>query len=276
MRKCLVSPLDKDQKIDINYFANFAEKNIYFDALRKFLVPPKTKLINLNNKFNFKINKNKPIAIAEDKIFHFQYPETKEFLNDIGIPLISWSIFNDEEIPSEASSLIVPGGFPEKYAQHISFSEKSLNSLKKFRQRGFIYAECGGMMILGKSIEDENGNIHKMSGLLPFKSKKSKLSVGYRYIKGLNDSPIIKRNQLIKGHEFHYWELDNSLSNKDIKSDSRGKKLLSPWEIKSCDTQFKIEGWSDNRLHASWVHLHLPSSPEAVSNFIEATQGDFV
>ena len=62
-------------------------------------------------------------------------------------------------------------------------------------------------MIWGDVIKDENGNKHKMSGILPFCSKKSKLSVGYRYIKGLKDTPIIKQDQLIRGHEFHYWEI---------------------------------------------------------------------
>ena len=45
-------------------------------------------------------------------------------------------------------------------------------------------------MILGDLIKDENGNNYKMSGILPFKSIKSNLSVGYRYIKGLKDTPI--------------------------------------------------------------------------------------
>ena len=269
----LISPLDNDQNIDINYLASYAEKNIHFDSLRKFLISPQNKLINAIDSQILKINKKKPIAIAEDKIFHFQYPDTKDFLNEIGIPLISWSVFNDEEIPNEASSLIIPGGFPEKYAKHISNSEKSLLSLKKFRKSGFIYAECGGMMILGDSIEDEDGNTHEMSGILPFKSKKHKLSVGYRYIKGLRDSPIIKKNQLIRGHEYHYWEIESSLSIKDFKSNNIQTKLLSPWEIRSWDTEYKGEGWFDNKLHASWIHLHLPSSPEAASNFINATQG---
>ena len=270
----LVSPLDNHQKINVSYFARYAEKNIDFESLKKFLMPPQNKLINLSENQVFKINKKRPIAIAEDKIFHFQYPETKEFLIEIGIPLISWSIFDDEEIPNEASSIIIPGGFPEKYANHISHSEKSLMSLKKFRKSGFIYAECGGMMILGDSIEDENGNSHKMSGLLPFKSKKSKLSVGYRYVKGLSDSPIIKKNQLIRGHEFHYWEIENCLANINLKPNRTETKLLSPWEIKSWDTKYKSEGWSDNNLHASWIHLHLPSSPLAATNFINAIQGD--
>ena len=188
----LISPMDNEKEIDVEYFANFAERNLDVFSLIKFLKSPQKKIFNSVSFKDFKIDKSKPIAIAEDKIFHFQYPETKEFLSEIGIPLISWSIYDDEEIPNEASSLIIPGGFPEKYADHISNSTKSLNSLRKFRKNGFIYAECGGMMILGDFIKDENGNNHKMSGILPFGSKKSKLSVGYRYIEGLKDAPIIK------------------------------------------------------------------------------------
>jgi len=181
----LISPLDNDKEIDVEYFANFAARNLDVFSLIKFLKSPQKKIFNSVSFEDFIIDKSKPIAIAEDKIFHFQYPETKEFLSEIGIPLISWSIYDDEEIPNEASSLIIPGGFPEKYSDHISNSTKSLNSLRKFRKNRFIYAECGGMMILGDFIKDENGNYHKMSGILPFRSKKSKLSVGYRYIKGL-------------------------------------------------------------------------------------------
>ena len=36
------------------------------------------------------------------------------------------------------------------------------------------------------------------------------------------------------------------------------------------------EGWSDEKLHASWIHLHLPSCLEAAKNFIEATQVDYI
>jgi len=230
--------------------------------------------ITLNFK-DFKIDKSKPIAIAEDKIFHFQYPETKEFLSEIGIPLISWSIYDDEEIPNEAYSLIIPGGFPEKYADHISNSRKSLNSLRKFRENGFIYAECGGMMILGDFIKDESGNNHKMSGILPFRSKKSKLTVGYRYIEGLKDTPIIRQNQLIRGHEFHYWEIENNLSELDLRKAEHHMKLSSPWKIKSWETEYKNEGFFDQKLHASWIHLHLPSSPKVAKNFIDTTQISF-
>ena len=114
-----------------------------------------------------------------------------------------------------------------------------------------------------------------MSGILPFRSKKSKLSVGYRYIEGLKDTPIIKQNQLIRGHEFHYWEVERSSSEFEFKKNEYNSQLSFPWEIKSWETKFKNEGWSDNKLHASWIHLHLPSCPEAAKNFINATQVNY-
>ena len=130
-------------------------------------------------------------------------------------------------------------------------------------------------MILGDSIKDENGNYFKMSGILPFKSKKSKLSVGYRYIKGLKDNLIMKQNQLFRGHEFHYWEIENFLSEFDLEKYRRKNKIFYPWEIKSWGTKYNKEGWSDKKLHASWIHLHFPSCPEAAKNFIAASQVDY-
>ena len=101
------------------------------------------------------------------------------------------------------------------------------------------------------------------------------MSVGYRYIRGLKDTPIIKHNQSIRGHEFHYWEVESSSLEFNLKKNEQQNQLFSPWEIKSWDNEFKNEGWSDKNLHASWIHLHLPSCPEAAKNFVNATQYDY-
>ncbi len=263
----LISPLESKAKINIEYFAAFAEKHLDFSIFLKLLKASTQKNI-LNKTIDLKpFSNNKPIAIAEDKIFHFQYPETKEYLNTIGIPLVSWNIYDDQEIPKEAQSLIIPGGFPERYAQHISNSKRSLKSLREFYKTKFIYAECGGMMILGDSIEDENGFSHNMAGILPFKARKGGLSVGYRYLKGEKDSIIIKKDQQIRGHEFHYWQVENQNKNKHYDS-----IFSSPWKIKSWGTRYKKEGWSSDNLHASWMHLHLPSNKEALQNILNSHQ----
>ena len=265
----LVSPSDSGKKIDVEYFSSFAEKHLNLIKLMKYLKSPENNLNKTHISNITKVKTDFPIAIAEDKIFHFQYPETKEYLHEIGIPLLSWDISKDEEIPKEARALIIPGGFPEKYARQISSSKRSLDSIKNFYKKGFIYAECGGMMMLGESIEDTNGDIFKMAGILPFKSKKGPLKVGYRFIKGEKDSILIKKNQEMKGHEFHYWEIERELNISKSKKENFKNSLYSPWKIKSWNTSYKKEGWSNKNLHASWIHLHLPSNEEAIRNILE-------
>ena len=263
----LISPLESRGGINVEYFAEFADKHLDMSTFLEFLKPIRKE--NKIKDYNFKkFPKNKPIAIAEDKIFHFQYPETREYLNEIGIPLISWNIYEDQPIPKEAHALIIPGGFPERYAQQISNSKRSLNSLRQFYREKFIYAECGGMMILGDSIEDENGLSHNMAGILPFKAKKGNLSVGYRYLKGEDNSILVRKNQHIKGHEFHYWQLDSIFSSTSNKVEYKNSLFNSPWKIKSWGTKYKKEGWTNKNLHASWIHLHLPSNNQALENIV--------
>ena len=60
-----------------------------------------------------------------------------------------------------------------------------------------------------------------------------------------------------------------------MRKDEHQNKLYSPWKIKSWETEYKNEGFFDNKLHASWIHLHLPSSPEVANNFIDSTQNGF-
>ena len=51
-----------------------------------------------------------------------------------------------------------------------------------------IYGECGGYMVLGKSLRDKNGNDHPMLGLLPHSTsfENPKLHLGYRKISDLS------------------------------------------------------------------------------------------
>ena len=270
----LISPLEFNKKIDINYFAFYAEKNLNLKKIKSLLSSrPKPTFVS-NPQPNININIERPIAIAQDKVFHFQYPETKDFLLDLGIPILQWSISKDEEIPEDVEAVIIPGGFPEKYAEEVSSSGKSLKSLKNFLKKGFIYAECGGMMILGDYILDENEKMHKMAGVLPFTSQKGSLSLGYRYLKGHINSPLIKKNQILKGHEFHYWQQKLTDSKPNTFSNKSKSQYRSPWEIRSWESTYKKEGWANKNLHASWVHLHLPSSIEATRNLLENIQNN--
>ena len=247
-----------DLETKVKKWASIAKNYLDIESFRKLLSPPKT-----NNKtINFLQKKESglihPIAIAEDEAFHFRYQETKELLENNGMQTITWRPLENEQIPKEAKGLIIPGGFPEQHANQLSNSKISLDSIKMFSKKFPIYAECGGMMLLGKSIFDLEGREHTMAGILPFKAKKGSLKIGYRKATSKNKSPITTPGNKLMGHEFHRWEIIKENCNSNI----------NPlWDIKGWNLDIKNEGFCNHLIHASWIHLHWASSPLIIENW---------
>ena len=204
-----------------------------------------------------------PVAVASDAAFHFRYPETGELMERRGMPLIPWSPLDDEPIPSEACGLMLPGGFPEQHAEQLSASQRSLHSLRSFAALRPVYAECGGMLLLGRSLTDLNGTLHPMAGILPFQASKGRLQVGYRTLHTDRDGLVTRRNEVLQGHEFHRWHLQSELP------DSL-ESVHSLWEIKGWRLETRREGWAHRTLHASWIHLHWASSTTICSRWRDA------
>lgn len=259
----------------MNSWASIAKENLDLNKLTKLLEA--TKSINTYESNYFPeikgADKSKiyPVAIVQDRAFHFRYPETKDYLEALNIPLIEWNLLEDKPLPKGVKGIIIPGGFPEQYAQELSNCPRSLGELKKYYGRLPIYAECGGMLVLGKSMTDLQGNTYPMADLLPFHSEKGSLKVGYRNLYGKSDSLIIRKEDEITGHEFHYWELKSIYtkgSDPDCKDSFR--ELAHPWEFEGWKVRRKAEGWSNSSLHASWVHIHWPSRPEILSRWLDA------
>ena len=248
----------KDIEIKIKKWASIAKDYLDIESFIKLLLPPESE----NKGNNFLPNKRSdfihPIAIAEDDAFHFRYQETKEILEINGMPTIIWKPLENENIPNEARGLIIPGGFPEQHAHQLSNSKRSLRSIKIFSKNFPIYAECGGMMLLGKSIFDMEGREYSMAGILPFKAKKSNLKIGYRELVSKNKSPITNPGNKLIGHEFHRWE---------IIDDNFDKRIKPLWDIEGWDIEKRNEGFCNQLIHASWVHLHWASSPLVVENW---------
>jgi len=204
-----------------------------------------------------------PVAVANDAAFHFRYPETAELLDHLGMPILPWSPMEDEPIPTDARGLILPGGFPEQHAAQLSESKTSLADLRSFAACHPVYAECGGMLLLGESLVDLDGVSCPMAALLPFRAKRGALQVGYRHLVPLRDGLVVQRDQPLTGHEFHRWELDTQRPQSD----------QSPlWEIHGWHLDQRLEGWGDRTLHASWVHLHWPSSTTICSRWRDAIE----
>ncbi len=259
--------LNLESKIQI--LAAIAESKLDLRAFKTLLKAPKssknpmTRLLEKNNIRNESILY--PIAVAEDNAFHFKYTETKEFLEMLGMPVIIWRPLENKPLPHDAKGLIIPGGFPEQYAKELSQCSTTLKAIKSSIFKLPIYAECGGMLLLGETLTDLQGEKQPMAGILPFHAKKGSLKVGYRTLKGIQNSLIIDFGENLIGHEFHYWDLTHAKHNPKVDTHKYDKNkaglITAPWEASGWNINPKEEGWSNKMLHASWIHLHWPSHP---------------
>ena len=249
---------DLGQRLD--RWARLAEQHLALDQLIPLLDAPVGGADPLSN-VPESSGPTRPVAVASDEAFHFRYAETGELLERMGMPVLPWSPLADEPIPERARGLIIPGGFPEQHAERISGCRTSLQSLRTFASRQPVYAECGGMLLLGQQLADLDGLQHPMAGLLPFRARRGPLQVGYRQLKAHANSLLLRRGETLTGHEFHRWALESNRPNSD------GSVL---WEIEGWKTGRKPEGWGIQRIHASWIHLHWASCSTICSRWRDA------
>ena len=140
------------------------------------------------------------IAVARDEVFSFTYFQNLQKFQDLG-EILWFSPLHDTHLP-QADILYLAGGYPELHLTPLSRNTAMKRDIGSFAAKGGkILAECGGMMYLGKSIIDEQGQTFPMVGVFDFSTsmENKKLTLGYRKI---------SLNQLhLKGHEFRYSSL---------------------------------------------------------------------
>jgi cobyrinic acid a,c-diamide synthase len=192
------------------------------------------------------------VAIASDAAFHFRYPEATELLEQQGLTVQNWSPLADEPLPPHCRALVLPGGYPELHAAQLAESRRSLQALHQAHAHGLpIYAECGGLLLLGQRLSDGNGQAHAMAGVLPFSAERGGLSLGYRDATALQDGLVLRRGERLCGHEFHRWQLQQEAV-------ATAEQL---WQLEGWGSPARPEGWSRSQLHASWLHLHWGGCP---------------
>lgn len=109
----------------------------------------------------------KTIAIARDDAFSFTYTANITLLQDMGAEICYFSPIRDDGIPSQASAVWLPGGYPELHAKALSENVSMISSLKQFHEDGKpILAECGGFLYCMDTLIDLEGNSFSMAGLI--------------------------------------------------------------------------------------------------------------
>lgn len=205
-----------------------------------------------------KVAENPIIAVARDPAFQFYYPENLEVVEQCGGKLVEFSPLYEETLPEGTKGLILGGGYPELYAEALSANTAMRLTIQKAIREGMpCLAECGGFLYLQEELEDVNGKIYPMAGVIRGVGypRKKLTRFGYLTLTVEEDTLYLKKGEQIKGHEFHYWETtDNGTAAIATKPDQSRK-----W---ACIH-------AENRLFAGFPHLAYGSCPQMIRRFIE-------
>jgi len=203
------------------------------------------------------------IAIAKDKAFSFYYQDSLDLLEAWGAELVPFSPLVDVGLPAGVGGVYIGGGFPEMFAQQLSQNEPMLQSMRQAVRRGLpVYAECGGLMYLGQSLSDLEGVQHTMVGAIPVVSSMvgRQLHLGYRGVESCTDSPLLRKGQRVRGHEFHWSVLEQPADPEQA-------------VYRVVDQDNRPEGFQAGSVWASYIHIHLGSDPALAKRFVETCAG---
>jgi len=193
------------------------------------------------------------IGILKDSAFQFYYPDNLEALAAAGAELIYISPFETKSIP-EIDALYIGGGFPETHAEQLAQNADFKSDLKRLAEAGLpIYAECGGLMYLGRALV-LNETTYPMADVLPvtFGLATRPQGHGYTIVEVKRQNPYYEVGTLIKGHEFHYsyalsWEGDDTALAFELK---RGTGFID-----------KKDGVCYKNVLATYTHIHALGTP---------------
>lgn len=199
------------------------------------------------------------IALARDEAFSFCYQETQEVLDSLGAEIVYFSPVHEPCVPENADGLLLPGGYPELYAEELSENREMRDSIRSAAESGMPFiAECGGFLYLLESLQDGEGQAWPMAGVFPGRSRNAGKLVrfGYAEMRAETDGLLLRAGESMRVHEFHYWEADYSGSDFSL------HKPLS-------ERQW-TEGYSGDTFYAGFPHLYLAAHPEAAERFVRA------
>ncbi|WP_405117357.1 cobyrinate a,c-diamide synthase [Paenibacillus sp. FSL K6-1217] len=202
------------------------------------------------------------IAVARDAAFNFYYEDNLEMLARAGARLVPFSPLSGEGIPPEADGIYIGGGFPEEFAAVIAANKLFLGGLRSAATAGMpLYAECGGYMVLARSLTDRTGMVHEMAGIIPAHTvmQERRAALGYREVTALHDCLLLKQGERLRGHEFHY----------SVMSYPDGEARAYAYESKGRGGS-QPEGYASGSIMAAYAHIHLASYLPAADRLVAA------
>jgi cobyrinic acid a,c-diamide synthase len=192
------------------------------------------------------------IGVVRDRAFQFYYPDNLEALEAQGAVIREINALEDRELPA-VDALYIGGGFPETQAAGLAENRSFSRSLREAADSGLpVYAECGGLIYLGRSLRVGDA-VYPMAGLLPadFVLEARPQAHGYTIVEVDGENPFFDKGSILRGHEFHYSRIMNT-------GDLPGLAFF-------LQRGHGIEGQRDGVVHRSvlgtYTHLHAAGAP---------------
>jgi cobyrinic acid a,c-diamide synthase len=200
------------------------------------------------------------IGVARDEAFCFYYEDNLKLLQRYGAELIFFSPLKDSKLPDHLHGILLGGGYPELYAKKLSENVRMKTSMKEAIKNGIpSIAECGGFMYLHKTMEDMEGRVFPMVGVVGGSCHYTGKLVRFGYINITEEKEsFLSKDTAIRGHEFHYYD-----------STENGA---------SCTAQKPVSGKEWQCIHAGrnywwgFPHLYYYSNPGYVKGYLERAQ----
>lgn len=191
------------------------------------------------------------VALAGGAAFSFAYTETAETLTAAGAQVVMLDPLREEQLPAATAAVVLPGGFPEVYAEQLSANLPLLAALRRHLAAGApLYAECAGLLLLCTALDGAPmvGQFEATATMTP------RLTLGYRAATAPADTLAVSAGTTVTGHEFHRTAVDP------------GSGSEPAWTIED-----RAEGFATGtRVLASYLHLHPAGVPSLAHRLVGA------
>ena len=200
------------------------------------------------------------VALAQDEAFSFFYEENRKLLEKMGAEVCPFSPVHDQKLPEGTDGMILPGGYPELYAEALSGNHSMRNQVRKACEENMpVLAECGGFLYLQKNLTYE-GKTFDMAGVLDGEGFQTKRSLRFGYLDAVAEKTGLfgEKGASIRGHEFHYFDCS------DNGDGFTAKKPLS-------DRTYPCMIYTAH-MAAGFPHFYYESNPEMLHSFLRACE----
>lgn len=194
------------------------------------------------------------IAVAWDDAFAFYYADNLALLREHGAELVRFSPLAAAELPV-CDGLYLGGGYPELHARELSANTQLRRRLAAAIADGLpVYAECGGLLYLCRTLQDMDGRAWPLVGAVPGDAAMHDRlqGMGYREARLAADGLLGRAGATVRGHEFHY-------SSCALENDRHPAYVH----------EGSPEGYAAGDLFASYIHLHFAGYPALLEHWLE-------